>query len=160
VAGIGGATVTRDEIMKMEAGRRLDALIAEKVMGWKSVKIEQYTDWTTKFLNVTGVKPSFEAPFPIHVRFYSTDVAAAWEVVDRVESMADYWHTNINHRPASSKFSKYHEGEEAFEYSYVNFVFVETDGGRTRFRGGEYHGNCPIPLAICRAALLAVLEAK
>lgn len=63
----------------MEAGRELDALIAEKVMGWK-------------LLAVSGSEHGFiregvalRKPIP---RF-STDIAAAWQVVECMRERHD-----------------------------------------------------------------------
>ena len=55
----------------MPAGRELDALVAEKVMG------QETTEWTDG-LGGTGV--TFFAP----VEPYSTDIAAAWEVAEKL----------------------------------------------------------------------------
>lgn len=65
----------RDEMLAMEPGRELDALIAEKVMNFKieSPSAEQCTIWDGR-----------------EVRYFepSTDIAAAWEVVDRMREEA------------------------------------------------------------------------
>ena len=58
----------------MEAGRELDALVAEKVMGWKDVN----TAW-----------PSYGSPPESpdgwrEIPAFSTDIAAAWEVVEKL----------------------------------------------------------------------------
>ncbi|MBA5872012.1 MAG: hypothetical protein GDA68_18745 [Nitrospira sp. CR2.1] len=91
----------------MKAGRELDALIAEKVMGWKPRQSkhgywnldgpngEHFTDidrrdYTAQYDKETGQKVQ-QAPwweyFWDEIPFYSTDIAAAWEVVEK----ADLW---------------------------------------------------------------------
>lgn len=63
----------------MKPGRELDALIAEKVMGWIPYEPERafaYPGWHTpdgEFLNIARLPP------------YSTDITAAWEVVDKLK---------------------------------------------------------------------------
>lgn len=59
----------------MDAGRELDALIAEKVMGWtwKEVEGEQY------------LYPP--RPGDVNIPHYSTDIAAAWQVVEKLAEL-------------------------------------------------------------------------
>jgi alkyl hydroperoxide reductase subunit AhpC len=58
----------------MKAGRELDALIAERVMGWKVV----YSD------EPVVVSASFPYPFPFNP---STDISDAWQVVEKLQSL-------------------------------------------------------------------------
>ncbi len=65
----------------MKAGRELDALVAEKVMGWK-VLSHWDADGGIKHLvdhNQCEVRPAEFKP-------YSTDISAAWEVVEKLQS--------------------------------------------------------------------------
>lgn len=59
----------------MNAGRELDALVAEKVMGWKLLGVNGIDGC---FAIVDGNSTSFALPK------YSTDIAAAKEVADKV----------------------------------------------------------------------------
>ncbi|PZD95205.1 hypothetical protein DNH61_11640 [Paenibacillus sambharensis] len=65
----------------MEPGRELDALVAEKVLGWKQCSVEG----TAK---IAYGKPSDFRDHEPRVRIgdYSTDIAAAWEVVEKMRS--------------------------------------------------------------------------
>lgn len=67
--------MTNDEIDKLEAGSELDKLIAEKVMGWRVVddrgSYHAYDGETW-----LGILADY---FP-----FSTDIRAAWEVVERI----------------------------------------------------------------------------
>ncbi len=98
------------DIREMKAGRELDALVAEKVMG-------QYfrNEWY-KLYNDT-------------IPCYSTDISAAWKVVEKIKKefvgISDPLNCNI------------------WECS---FTFKTSALGETA------------PLAICRAALLAMEE--
>lgn len=60
------------DVGKLKAGRDLDRLIAEKVMGRKTEILATSGNW----LRFT--------PEGITVPFYSTDIAAAWLVVERI----------------------------------------------------------------------------
>lgn len=62
-------------IDKMEAGRELDALVAEKVMGWNVCG--------TADNDRAGIAPGQTAS-AVRIPPYSTDIAAAWEVVERI----------------------------------------------------------------------------
>lgn len=69
-----------------EAGRELDALVAERVMGWMSVGLRaRYgmlaADWRGHD-PLSRVGPEFECAVP----HYSTDIAAAWQVVEKVQA--------------------------------------------------------------------------
>jgi hypothetical protein len=105
--------LTRDEILAMEPGRELDALVAEKVMGWTKVGENA---WEAP--NIKG--------YPLLPR-YSTDIATAWEVVEKI---AQKWHDfNIGR----------HHGKWSIGWNYKGSVVdLKT-----------------APEAICKAALLA-----
>lgn len=57
----------------MKPGRELDALIAEKVMGLKLKREDCNSYW----IDSDGEEPAYPTEF-------STDIAAAWEVVEKV----------------------------------------------------------------------------
>ena len=61
----------------MKAGRELDALVAEKVMGWTW---DGKTAWSPTGSRLWMVRkdPYWWLPY------YSTDIAAAWEVVEKL----------------------------------------------------------------------------
>ena len=97
--------MTRDEITNMPAGRELDALVAEKVMGW----------------------------YPNATWSPSTDIASAWQVINILIS--------LRKRP--------------------RLMFVAENEWKVYFDIGDAEAYGSIAsLAICRAALLAVMEAK
>lgn len=106
---------------ELKPGRELDALIAHKVMG-----LEVHNGF-----EVVG-EGAFRAPsraFP--VKRYSTDIAAAWEVVDSLRSRFEGFYWNLN---------------ETYDGMWtVNFWP----------KGSELNGDTA-PHAICLAALKAV----
>jgi len=109
----------KDEIMAMEAGRELDALGAENVMGWERAVIRKYAgeSWKTGDELMAGVE--YWHP--------STDIAAAWEVVDKF--------TDVDIEKAGNN------------YRVTISAFAQVDA------------YCA-PLAISKAALLAVMDQK
>jgi len=125
--------MTRDEILKLEAGRELDALIAEKVMGLPVVELKDapcpYCGSEMRFCGArswcSDCREWRHSPY----KEYSDDIAVAWEVVEKMEHCMIYKH------------------DDSYECEYAGQYLdsVEADTA---------------PLAICRAALLAVTEAE
>jgi hypothetical protein len=58
----------------MKPGRELDALVAEKVMGW------------TKEELLLNSSPSFRAAYQNGAPFYSTSIEDAWQVVEKFKT--------------------------------------------------------------------------
>lgn len=111
----------------MEAGRELDALIAEKVMGWT----RKGEGWCP---------PGWESTFMLSA--YSTDIAAAWQVVEHFDRSK--WCFDLEAFDAA--------GEDAWGARFVSWEQLHPV-----FRGyepREYAATAP--LAICKAALNAV----
>lgn len=110
----------------MEAGRELDALVAEKVMGFT------VTDWPTgKELPLAGAMAFLSESQKDRIPHYSTNIAAAWQVVEKLDLSV----IRLNN-------GRWSAGEAyAFENSYAEF--------RT-----TTHADTA-PLAICLAALKA-----
>lgn len=72
--------------MKLKPGRELDALIAEKVMN-RPIYVAH--DGTPHFADLSPKKRDgrvVETPYSI-VPSYSTNIAAAWEVVEKMRSL-------------------------------------------------------------------------
>ena len=84
--------MTKEEILAMEAGKELDTLVAEKVMGhpmpafipeealglYLAGSPIHYDSWTCVCHYDEGDVPKW-LPDP-----YSTDISAAWQVVDKI----------------------------------------------------------------------------
>lgn len=111
--------MTRDEILNVVASRDLDALISVKVF---------------------GKLPSFALDnFP----HYSTDISAAWEVVEKLRDPSDdepdFWVITDEGKKNGWTVSSYwahHDGN-------IDNFHIRADTA---------------PLAICRAALLATID--
>lgn len=116
--------LTREMVLSMEAGFALDALVAERVMGWCLDGDYWTTSARVSIRKLTGHDRHSWCP--------STDIAAAWEVVETIMAAASrrVRQLTIHDSPA---------------------------GGRGYFcsmsRCDGAHADTA-PLAICRAALL------
>jgi len=92
--------MTKEEILAMEAGRELDALIATEIMGYQGVgfyrrKSRFTSGWEPCAKDdVTPDTPEWKATLAIWredgetfaVKRYSTDISAAWQVVEKLAS--------------------------------------------------------------------------
>lgn len=117
----------------MKPGRELDALIAEKIMGWRRVGPDEppKSGWRSS----TGYwhaeeDNAWEKGLPR----YSTDIAAAWDVVDKIKDI----------KPDHAFSLESYKGKWS-----ADFVLKDYDN----YNCGE--GASSAPLAICLAALRA-----
>ena len=127
--------MTRDEIMKLEAGREMDKLVATKVM-----ELEPCDKWQLYHVDVIdGARYKLEDKACNHPTgkcypeqmppAYSTNIEAAWRVVEKL----------------SNKFSFAINNDMG--YWYADFWNSAENMNPTE--------DDTAPLAICRAALLA-----
>lgn len=115
---------TRGEALALvPAGSVMDKMIAEQVMGWK---VAEPAAAMLRFVSMGNTLN------PSNVPHYSTDVAAAWLVVD---VMIDHWDFDLRH-------------VVTYTANFTRFNSLADPGYSA---DGE-----TAPLAICRAALLAV----
>lgn len=124
------------DIANMPAGRDMDAIVAEKVMGWKpesaTPKSPDIIEWYEYRDDGTRYNVSHEA------RFFnpSTDIAAAMEIPPRMlelgKDMEFCYHMNCQ--------------------LVVDKIFKAPGHGVWNF----FYGPVAVPMLICRAALLAV----
>jgi hypothetical protein len=126
----------------MDAGRELDALVAEKVMGWMRVNSPH------KITGANGEPSGLEpigggyATFAV-VPHYSTDIAAAWQIVEMMERRG-YWCQMRTPFQAG-------DGGDGF---WAGFTPHGTSGWNGR--PDHWTDATILPLAICLAALRAV----
>lgn len=126
--------MTRDEILAMPAGRSMDALVAKHVFGC-SVNLdfeseEPYCDCRGEMYGAHG-----DTDWN-WTRKYSTDISAAWEVVDKFYSF---------------RVCRYSGGER------YNAYCVRYSDGREYEIDGSADADTP-SLAICRAALICLCQ--
>lgn len=138
--------MTRDEILNMPAGREMDALIAEKVMGKRvfcaneelggivSGSIVRQGVWQ---MCEDGAMYDDRTVYAESIPHYSEGIAAAWEVVEKMQTIDAERPTEILRLPSVD------------------------NKWRVRFTTQIFPGwGDTAPLAICRAALLAAMEAE
>lgn len=115
--------------MGMNAGPELDALIASKVMGWTTQKAKsdgmEFDQWLEPAS--VGFVVQYRPPN------YSTDIAAAWEVVEKLQA----------------------------RFLRVDVSAINSDGFTVKIWVSEYADHIyamgdTAPLAICLAALKSV----
>lgn len=121
------------EVDKMPAGRELDALVAEKVMGW------------TKGLKPWLMPPCFVECDVVPIPNYSTDIAAAFLVAEKIDLFK-------NCRSLRENAVGVRDGNTWRKTGYewvVEQVFCPLGDNEIIARGAT------APLAICRGALVA-----
>ena len=136
--------MTKVEILKLK-GRDLDVAVAERIMGWRWLNLPdirrpcfkppgEIAQFLPKFVERNTVTCS-DSP-PDRLPHYSTDIAAAWQVVEAMRPEHGFWI----------------DGDDGYA--------VEFQHGMPRM--ADYrHGRASAPTApeaICKAALLAKLE--
>jgi hypothetical protein len=89
--------MTRDEIMKLEAGEEIDRLVAEKIMGWHLVKRTQGRDeWRSnlddRYQHLASRYDGYEDAEDFHTICWhpSESILWAWEVVEQMQEKAFY----------------------------------------------------------------------
>lgn len=135
--------MTHEEIDAMPAGREMDALVAEKVMEWSTWydnRVELYPPegseenrgrWTKR----GGIL------MPALIPSYSTSIADAWLVVEKIKGSSDQDLFTIQQEDM-------HPG--LWEAGWMEYLPYE--GGYLKLSSVA----ATAPLAICRAALKAV----
>lgn len=147
--------MTRDEILKLEAGRELDALVAEKVMGlslehlptvYEKGNTEDGQDGWSGFVCPKCRRSQDMLDEPC-AKAYSTNIAAAWEVFKFLS--ANSIETVVRKENVESVSIGY--DSEGWSCSIWWFKDIQS----AHAVEGIY-AETP-ELAICRAALLALM---
>jgi hypothetical protein len=133
--------MTRDKILAIEAGTELDTLIAKKVMGW--CKGRRFWLPYPAYDNLYGTGYTVPGYYDYDIPPFrpSTDITAAWEVVESARN--DFSHPFLM-------------SVETRASCYVVLARWVDETGETTWVNASADSA---PLAICRAALLAVMEA-
>lgn len=149
------ATITRQDVIHMEAGEHLDDLVHVRVMGGCLHKqgfesVDEYDPEGPVLKCKTCEKRTILSPGVNAVLIwpnpeYSTDIARAWLVVEAM-------------RKKGVCFSIEVECAEGHASEPLARFFTGGHGKRALDR--EHAGFGPAPLAICRAALLASLDLR
>ena len=133
--------MTKEEILNLPAGRELDILVLTKVMGvdYNSKDGDNFRVWRNRFTE--------KADFTFYsIPHYSTDISVAWNVVNHF--------VGEDCRNQDFFIECWSDGEWFVAFHPLGYSNrspkANCDGRKT--------GNPSVPLAICRAALLSVLE--
>lgn len=132
----------------MPAGREMDALIAEKVIRWE-VFYGEYKGYELLDDEIAqGYPPEEEVDgVPFEIPNYSTDIAAAWEVVEQMRNTpckdGDHYCFELFATNKWAAVFKHHLGEMVPEEGFKDFEYFMATAETA-------------PLAICRAALKAM----
>lgn len=124
--------LSREEIENMPAGREMDALIATRIIGWK---IDDLTA-----ISPTGSRNARIPHGDWWLEYYSTNIAAAWEVVEWMRENGFSFMLIEHADPNGDYIIEFWRRDNLDEPQRLSCRFEEA------------------PLAICRAALLATLE--
>src|SRR5690606_4737413 len=131
-----GKAQERDGAAVMEAGRDLDALVAEKVLG-----LRVYRDSGNVFLGSPDSHPDTWGLPP-----YSTDIAAAWQVIEYFRQEGKSWLIETHHTYGGT------ENELGYFISNHDCEFRPLNGWT--WEDDFIETTAPaLPLAICLAAL-------
>jgi len=136
-----------DYIYDMPAGKEMDTLVAEKVMGlcahdWKLIPNDD--DGVCRIcqkchLEFWGLRPPV---YGAHYGSYSTDISAAWEVVERMNKQYGADIEIISHHPKNDCIAHFWNCDPNMSIEHIMDDFVARAD--------------TVPLAICRGALLAI----
>lgn len=119
----------------LPAGRELDALVAERAMGWTKVKVQTESEFGGASTFVLYGTSPINQPWK-RVPAYSTDIAATWEIAEKLGPMWLYKTTAGKPSAAAGQLYACSLGSSVLER--------------------EWSYGDTAPLAICRAALKAV----
>jgi len=128
--------MSKNEILAMEPGNKLDALIAEKIIGFKI-----YQGHGKKYIDGLSISAIPE---------YSKSIAAAWEVVEKMYELGFKYCINIL-------------DDWRFEKPTQHCCFAEsdyTDGLYIKDSNCFHAYGDTTAEVVCKAALLAVGEAS
>lgn len=134
----------------MSAGRELDAIVAEKVMGFIPVGPGEY--WNSL------VKWRTDRDYFEECQEFSTDIAAAWQVVERLQSLGCNhfsldWEQPYDNRPRHEREADPQERPWLFAFNAPRHLSGSPSVGMP----DPVVLHAPTaPLAICYGALIAV----
>lgn len=143
--------MTRDEVELIQEGDDMDSWIAQEVMGLARIDLGNancpYCNsemWHGKNRSrCTQCNEWRYSPY----KDYSTDIAASWEVVEKLMNDGFIYSSGGNDVCGNLVFS-------------VTFIRDEDGSGEDVKKYYSGITEYSLPLAICRAALLAVMEDK
>lgn len=149
--------MTRDEVLNMKAGVEMDAVVFANVFGKMAFRA-QGGEWMVRerdYLEKGDAYYVDENQNDVRLPRYSSDILAAWEVVERINEMIfndnltlydDYNYLTLVHTGRTTGYAA------SFDCLLSDEWFEDISKYKYAARGDS------APLAICRAALLAVMK--
>ena len=139
--------MTPEEIDQLEAGRELDCLIAVHVMGWKQ------NSYAPSIMDEGGAWFNAEGRVEhLHETCFSTDIAAAWLAVQKLESQGMFIIFSNSGKDGNPR-------EISMRLNVAGFYKMEPLPVAHLKRIAEAKA-LTAPLAICRAALKTVMNGE
>lgn len=139
---------TREQILVEPAGRQMDTWVAEFVMKWPEWDFLA-GDWSggrpVFWIEEDGIKIFKDYDDYAHYWSPSSNIAAAWEVVEKLRERNRHITIITKHDSFMVAVSEYVPAFGIYKPLHLTDDY------------SDLHSNTA-PLAICRAALLAVLE--
>lgn len=140
-------------ILDLAAGRTLDALIDRRLFGRKTIWSPcagTHTPWPS----LPYRKAEFDFGMPVSVPKYSTEIADAWAIVERMRA------DGFSFKAWQPSKEPYEEGGKPLEHAIVSFICSAGPCPRHGNPRENHHGSYNVeaetlPLAISRAALEA-----
>ena len=124
---------------EMPAGGKLNCLIAERLFNWEDA------GWDPLYCRFVGHPTKERYRWYEQVPDYSTDIARAWEVVEKMDKLG--FRYAIGNTSTSNGEMKWHRA--MFQRSYP-------EPFRINYKQYKTSKTPSAPLAICRAALKAM----
>ena len=142
--------MTHAEIDALHAGRELDALVAERVMGYTTSKMDGLPE-TDRYILWERVPLSDVGGIDRPLSHYSTSIADAWEVLEKIKAISLEAFTGLDFPDECFVV--------AWDRSSKNWVagFHSIEGYEAGWVSDCRSVADTAPLAICRAAIKAVM---
>ena len=84
---------SRKEIIQLSAGREIDVLVAEQIMGWQIETDEPKLESLQRYFSLDEHPQWWRAPeggWYSDPPSYSSDIATAWQIVERMNSRGQF----------------------------------------------------------------------
>lgn len=146
--------MTKEEILAIESGRKLDGLVAKEVMG---IEVEYpFAEGYPYYLTEDKYAKKRYSPAKVWdaVALYSTEVSPAWQVV---EKLGGAWDIRRRFRPHPDD-PPGSPGRPTYQAKVFLSDYVPEEDELTNERTGRSPWVWSLPEAICKASLLAKLE--
>lgn len=153
----------KDEILKMEAGLDLDVMLAERVMKWKRISINEpiRLHWEEGGYICDGIPYTFSGTANRMGKMFtpSRDYTDAWEVAEKLSTIG--WLVKAQIMPTGSSWlnDEAHPVSNKHAYCDLSWVRIDTqDDIHKKIYIHPYSLADTIMLAIGQAALIADME--